>query len=343
MYRVAALLLLIVATSPALADDMRLVPDQRTSDACAVAPLAPVGRLVVVGVERGLGLSNVALGVEDGEVGVALVVIEPGREPLHLVLTSREALIWIVSGEVDRVATVLANASESSGGAPRVGIIGISAEKVHVAAIVDCFPSFYSGSFVWSADAWSGRWTEDRRTAEASRPTVDAIERLTGRRADQVVAKIGFSMLYLPSARVDHRSLLPSAIELPLLSRGLAIWQEFAWHRPGGLIRIDPKKIVSRLAPKPYEVLPGDAGFAQLLDEGALEVVESSEATYAGSDGTVLIVQSPWQFRITRKIRVPPSLAGRHLLGPGAPLPDGDLSRLCLISETTGESFGGNC
>jgi hypothetical protein len=306
-----------------------------------MAPLPIKGRLVLVGAERGLGLSTVSLGGED-EVGVALVVVEPGAEPLHLVLTSRSALIWVFSGAVERVAAVAANAADSFYGAPRVGVIGIPPEKVHIAAAAYCFPTFYSGSFRWNADVWAGRWTEERRDAEASRPTVDAIERLTGRRADQVVAKLGVSALYLPSDRVDYR-LLPSAIELPLLSRGRSMWQEFAWHTPGGLIRIDPNKVVSRVAPNPYEVLPGEAGIAQLMDEGALDVVESIEVTYAGSNGAGLTVQLPQRLRITRKIRIPAGFAGEHLLGPGVPPPDGDLTRSCLLSESTGESFGGAC
>jgi len=304
--------------------------------ACGLPPLPASGQLMLVGIHGGSGLATVALGEDDGEVGISHLIIEPGAEPLHLALTSLTAQIWVVSGAVDRVATVVATAPATAAPArtPRVGVVGIAPEKVHVPGAPDCIPSFAR------SDA------DMTRASDAGRPAALAVERLAGRRPDRVIGAQDLSTMYLPSGRRDDQSALPSAIELPILSRGRAMWQEFSYRRPGGVVRVDPAKVVSRLAVNLHEVLPGEAGVAQLMDEEALEVMELSQTVRLGLDSgnvSVSITPTPRKFKITRKIRIPGGFSGDFLLGRGVPMPDGNLARSCVISEETGRSLGRSC
>ncbi len=94
---------------------------------------------------------------------------------------------------------------------------------------------------------------------------------------------------------------------------------------PGGLIAIDPAKVVSSKPAESYKVLPQQAGLLQLVQSGALTQNGSSE------------------FLIREKIKFPAELTGAHqvkfLLLRGVPLPEGNAGHSCVMSEETGTAL----
>ena len=69
---------------------------------------------------------------------------------------------------------------------------------------------------------------------------------------------------------------------------------ELYWYFPGGVIDIDPKTVVANVPVAAYEVLPSEAGLAQLVASGALTRNSSGE------------------YVVHRKIRFPAGLYGAH-------------------------------
>jgi hypothetical protein len=98
---------------------------------------------------------------------------------------------------------------------------------------------------------------------------------------------------------------------------------EFRRFSPGGVIEIDPRRVVASMPVERYEVLPQQAGLLQLVKQGKL--AENGRG----------------EFLIKEKIRFPAELHGAHsvkfLLLRGVPLPDGSPGHSQVISEETGE------
>jgi Ca2+-binding EF-hand superfamily protein len=298
--------------------------------ACGLPMLPPSGRFLLIATNTAQALSDVALDSDDAEVGVGQLLIEPGAEPLHLALTSRSPQIWFVTGAVERVETVLAVAWSASAKVPPVGVVGIRPERVHIVAAPSCVPELYL------SDKDSGNLDAD------SRKTADAFETLTGRRPDHVAGANKLATMYLPSARHDDKAPLPSTKELPLTSPGRPMWQWFQRERPLGLVHVDARKVVSRVAARPYELLPGVAGMAQLVDQEALTVLRYSlpfRLAIGGGKIDTIVTPEPDKFKINRKVRIPAEFSGYFVLGRDVPMPDGG-DKACIIAEDTDKTIG---
>src|SRR4051812_14651347 len=59
-------------------------------------------------------LSTSTIGSQDNKIGAATVTIEPGAEPLYMVIAARDAVIWRLQGDVGRVERLVL-ASNTSG------------------------------------------------------------------------------------------------------------------------------------------------------------------------------------------------------------------------------------
>jgi hypothetical protein len=112
----------------------------------------------------------------------------------------------------------------------------------------------------------------------------------------------------------------PSGVVIQTGPRSLE--SEFKRFNPGGLVEIDPARVVSSLTAERYVVLPQQAGLLQLVRSGALAENRNGE------------------FLIKQKIRFPAELHGAHavkfLLLRGVPEPEGDPGHSCVIVEATG-------
>ncbi|HOZ35327.1 MAG TPA: hypothetical protein PLM52_20830, partial [Tabrizicola sp.] len=104
-----------------------------------------------------------------------------------------------------------------------------------------------------------------------------------------------------------------------------AIQRELNRFHPGGVVKLDPKTVVSAYPVEPYVVLPQQAGLAQLMEQGLIK-----------RQGNAFLVLQPIP-------RFPAGLHGAHsvsfVLGPDVPLPPGDpghssvrdANRKCLV------------
>lgn len=279
-------------------------------------------------------LSSVALGSQDVVVHAGRVVVEPGNEPLYIVIASYGPTIWQFSGAVDRVERLVMSSSPAGLGtrdtrqAPLVGATGIPRDRITFFARPNCLSYF----------------TEV--PSSTSLQAVATVKAKAGREPDIIAAKYSVSSYAVPSGKIetlrDQRrqplviqkgqgslSIVGDAGNVIIQSGPSRARDDMDRFSPGGVIQIDPKTVVADVAVAPYEVLPQQAGLVQLLKTGAL--------TQNGAG----------EYIVRQKIRFPAGLAGAHavtfLVIKGTPYPDGDPGHSCVFVEETGESKGGTC
>lgn len=295
----------------------RAADGRKRAEACRIPTPPARARLVVVGSYEGAALSTASIGGDDREVTVSRLVIEPGPEPLHLVLTSYDANVWLLTGAVDRVAQVLASSLQAGADKrPRVGVVGIPPERVRFAAEAGCLPYFYQPQ------------------SPAGDTALAAIGALFGRSPDTVIGAYSIATMGVPSGRADTQTAMPGAVALPDAGPAKAKWAEMLRFNPAGLVSVAPDKVAAPLPVKRYGVLPQEAGLAQLIEEGALKAVVATTASG-------LLIQ--------RRVKLPAGLNGAHsvrfVLGRGVPMPEGSPGHSCIVSEETGEPIpaGARC
>lgn len=265
-------------------------------------------KVVVAYAAGALALSNVAIDSQDVTTHAARITIEPGREPLYLVLISGVRLLWQFDGAIGRVKhVILASIDGSTGKTMALATEGLPAEVVTFGAPGNC------------ATFWVNMHREAKRTAEI-------MQLLSGRSPDAIKSLEYVWMLKLPSGATVHppgfdqretRFTSPGPMNLKRLR------EDMDFFYPGGVVRIDPKKVVASLSVEPYKVLPSQAGLVQLMQQGALEPGKPEE----------LVIRKP--------LRFPAGLSGAHavrfVLGKGVPEPTGDSGHSAVISEETGK------
>lgn len=295
----------------------------RIVDGCNFPPLPDAAKLVLLSAARGQAISTVAIGSQDIAVTTASVTVEPGDDPLYVVIVPGRAVIWRFTGATQRVhQLVLAlNGALQIGGSqflPVGGETGIAREKV----------VFMPGACV--------RAFATMNTVEASL-AAGLIRNSVGRMPDVVAASEPVSNFAIPSGSVtvtDRSSLRWRLRERPLslleyLGFGLAdrfassLKRGMTERYPDGVVEIDPNDVVASGDVSRYEVLPDLAGLEQLVRDGSLQDMGSDE------------------FHIKRKIRLPAELStGGFLLLKGVPEPDGDPGMACIVSQETGQVLG---
>jgi Ca2+-binding EF-hand superfamily protein len=292
--------------------------EQEARAACAMPKASERAKVVVLGAYEAEALSAVAIGSQDSVTHAGKVTVEPGEEPLYLVITTYASVVWQFAGALERVErVVLGN---------RSGATGLAADRVTVLARPNCVDDFYE---VPSA---------------SSAKTAGAVARETGKTPEGVFGRYEVGAFSVPSGTIQTASdpnkpqvlvIQKSAGTLTIQGdpkgvvvqtpsvRGLE--NDLRRFNPGGVIDIDPASVVARLPVARYEVLPEQAGLIQLVRAGALSQNRSGE------------------FLIQKKIRFPAGLTGAHsvtfVLLRGAPLPDGDPGHSDVIAEETGQKI----
>lgn len=314
------------AANLAFRERQRREKDRKLAESCGYPIISKEARLILVSAYEGQALSPVALSGPDSVATVVDIRVESGEAPLYVVLASLTPVIWRFSGAVDRVSQVMASSKvRDAAGRAVAGIVGIPEGRVHFAVKSECAEPFYN-----------------TKQPERS-PGVRGIVRKVGRKQDITVANYAIALVVIPSGQFSEKAEYPDAVEPPP-APGAVMWPEFLRFTPGGLVQIEAASVVSPGTAEPYEVLPQEAGIAQLLNEGALEVLESSRVitldgglrfvTGGGDDSVVLpkgakaeVSEIPTKFLIVKKMRFPPGMGGAHsrdfVLAPGVPEPVG--------------------
>lgn len=302
------------------------------ADSCAF-PKAPANaQILLLGTYEGEALSTVTLGGDEAVVTTANIKIEPGTEPLYVVLSSSTPMIWQFSGSTDRIAHAVAGTSrygrilrDQITMDPRVGVTGLPADRVFIPTAGNCMLRFTKAG--------------NRQSQSAA----TALENVLGRAPDIVTGRRKISTVQLPSSVFSKVPDYGNTVAVPQDGPTAPIWRKLLRLVPGGLVRIKPESVVARATAKTYTVLPKEAGLAQLVDAGALQAVPPDQSVSPG--GTQFIPDRPItpinppngparintffprEFVILKKITFPAGLTGRHaaqfVLKRGVPRPSG--------------------
>lgn len=309
---------------------------------CGFPTPAAGSRVVLIGAYQGDTVSNISLGGDDVEVGVAMINVEKGDEPLYIIAVSFEATIWKITGATDRIQRLVVQSANGLGGtdAPRAGVVGVQRDKITFAHGRDCMRYFTN------PDGGDG-------IAAGGEALL-----LIGRKPDVIAGSYDLRALSIPSGQLMPEARFPARIATPTKGPSGPMWRESLRYYGGGVADMRADEVLSEAKAAPYVVLPQQAGLAQLIDEGALEIAESSPATIIGPDRRVVIVGAkriaggeskkhynvPTELRIVKKTRFPAGLSGAHairfILAKGVPMPDGDPGHSRVLSADTGEELG---
>ena len=301
---------------------------------CAMPKASESAKVVLLSAHKTEALSSVTLGSQDAVVYAGRVVVEPGPAPLYIVIPTFSATIWQFSGAVERVERVVMSSLMTGSDRgnvqlpPLVGATGIARDRLSFLARSDCLRYFKQ---IPSSD---------------SVETITAVRKATGKEPEVVAAKYSVNGFAVPSGKVetlkDERpqplviqksegtlNIIGDSSNVIIQAGPSRARDEMYWYFPGGVIDIDPKTVVAAVQVAAYEVLPSQAGLAQLLATGALTQNSSRE------------------YLVRRKIRFPAGLYGAHsvtfLITKGTPYPDGDPGHSCVIMEETGERKPAAC
>ena len=304
----------------ARAAEVRALRFQAAVAECDVPPAPPGVRLVLLGAYQGKALSSAWIATHDSVTSVTTVEIVPGREPLYLALASYDAMIWDIVGATERIAGIVAHAEFDADPAglqrdkPLVGVIGVARGLIRFTAHAGCLVPV----------------TEETIEDGSAR---DIAALLLGRAPDETAGAYNAGAFRVPAVRHFPDRPVRNAIPLPKKGRGEMLWREVEEEFPAGIAQIDVASVISTHAVKPYTGLPGRAGLAELVDAGALTIAGISERFRLDSDDPKPFMTAD-EFRIVEKVRLPARPSGRFILSRGVAMPEGDLSRICLLTET---------
>ncbi|TQV83815.1 hypothetical protein [Denitrobaculum tricleocarpae] len=296
---------------------------------CRLPEIAPEQEFLFVSAGTGTVLTNVVLDDQEETARYKHLTIEPGRKKLVLALTGSRALIWRISGATERVAHVIVGSPPRSKRDPdnvkAAGVIGIESGKVTFAQAPYCVP------YVASAEK-----AQEKQLAAT-------LLQLAGREPGHSSFDAGAGTLALPSMQLDKTQDTENLLNLPDNGgAGALMWARFKGENPMGVVDVDPATVVTNGNADRRDLLPGEAGLAQLLDQGAIEpaaynvsyLLGNSRVTRGmkpGSAGPAFlsdreIIWFPSHYRVLKKFRMPADLCGLggpyFVKTPGVPEPD---------------------
>src|SRR5215510_4539243 len=101
------LLGLVAVCFPALAGPSVPRATEPPETACDVAAPPESARLIILISGGGAALSSAAVGGPDEKTTLATIRVEPGSEPLYVILPRNLNMIWKFEGEVSRVVAAV--------------------------------------------------------------------------------------------------------------------------------------------------------------------------------------------------------------------------------------------
>jgi hypothetical protein len=209
--------------------------DQRIGP-CRMTPPRDVDLFVHLYIYAAKWQPDVTIAGQYGETKLARVRIEPGAQPIHLVLSSYNPTIWQFEGAVERLAHVtvspgyLVRAGED---VPGGGTIGVPADRVEFLRPGSCHVSYKSDSSMG-----------DEGTVAR------AFMRGAGRLPDKSINPYGFENFAVPSGDIVKDSTYqPRASYEGEAGGQLHEWEDF-YADTDEVVAVDPASV---LAPGPVE------------------------------------------------------------------------------------------
>jgi hypothetical protein len=293
---------------------------------CAMPQPSPQAKILLLSSYRLEALSTVSIGDPSIVVHAGRVIVEPGDEPLYVVIPAPAATIWQFGGAVDRIERLVMNSPvdgtnrPDQNAPPAVGATGLPQDRIAFLGKPDCITHFFELRSLQSSQA------------------VAAVRKATGQEPFKAFAAYSVMGFSIPSGKID--SLADRRRQMLTIEKGAGTLRvdgtsnllvraapskalnDLYNNLPGGLIEIDPKSVVSSFPVQTYEVFPQQAGLVQLLESGALKLNRTGE------------------YIVQKKMRFPAGLFGisvKFLVPHGAPAPDGDPGHACVTMEDATE------
>jgi Ca2+-binding EF-hand superfamily protein len=313
------------------AEEERIRKEVEAQAACAMPKASDAAKVVLFGAYQVEAISTATIGSQDVAVGVGNVTVEPGNDPLYLVLVTFRPTIWRFYGAVERIERLVLTGTMTGSGTgrgmpnekPLVGATGVAAEKITFLGQSKCINYFTE--------------TPSSQGAIAAA----AVRREAGKDVSVLAARYALADVSFPSGQIqttrdsNQGQLIimkrSGSLKIEGDTRNVIVQtgpsnlsSELKRFSPGGVVEVDPRRVVASLPVERYEVLPQQAGLLQLVQAGTLE-------------------EKSGEFLIKDKIRFPAELTGAHsvkfLLLRGVPTPDGDPGHSEVVSEETGEKL----
>lgn len=239
------------------------------AEACDLPAPDEGATTILLGAYEGAALSSVSVAGQDERTSTIGVFVEAGDTHLHLVVAAYDPVIWNITGAVSRVSHFA-----TIGRGAAAGVVGISEDKVSFHDSAACAPYFY-----------------ETGSAQKRAEVITAIA--MGRVSDILAGHYNPAAFSIPGgAVIEADDVTPVGIE-PGWDEGLV--QDLHRFSPAGIVAFEPADVVSKAPAEAYDVLPQQAGLAQLVAEG------------------VLVRESRDTFRAVKPMRrYPAGLAGAH-------------------------------
>jgi Ca2+-binding EF-hand superfamily protein len=271
---------------------------------CAVPSPSAEARTLALAALDGQLISTLTLGSQDEVTSIVDLVIEPGRQPLYLMLVAPRPVIWRLSGASERVERVsVFGRDKDEAGNILAGIAGVSESLVDFAA-PDCLR------------------TANYNTGENLAATIGST---TGLVAEAYSVSHAAGTISLPSFALSGAN---GDVPVP---EGFdpALWRDALRFEPRGIEVLAPPSVVSKVAVTPYEVMPAAFGVAQLAAQGAIEATDY--------DSEFRIVRPFPRF----PAGLHGAVSVNFVLPDFIPMPAGDQGHACIFSEA-GDPIGKN-
>ena len=303
--------------------------EEQTRLNCSMPAASEKSKIVLLGSYETDALSSVAIGTQDEVTGVGSIKVEPGDEPIYLVIASYQPTIWRFDGAVERIERVVVTTTRTGlneanpKSPPLAGVTGLPADRVAFVRQSGCVSVFTEAPSIDAAKAAGAvkQQTGKDVTITAGGLTVEGF-RISSGLAEVVESKRPGTMVVMERSSSPPK-VAGDANNAAVQAETGNLERIFRWLTPRGLIEVEAKSVVASTTAEPYEVAPQEAGLIQLMKSGALTQNQRGE------------------FLIHRKIRFPAALSGRHaakfLLMRGVPMPEGDPGNSLVIAEETGE------
>ncbi|PIO97396.1 hypothetical protein CJ014_20440 [Pleomorphomonas carboxyditropha] len=218
--------------------DMTLPPGSLD---CSLPRPSSEADIVLLGVYEGAAISDVYIGSPEKQTTTAEINIKAGREPLYIILTAIEPMIWRLTGATGRVERVVLSGPKRA----RSGAVGISVDKLSLADGDDrdvCVPLFHDIA------------------PQQAKSIGDRIAATIGRAPDRMAATYSVARLLVTSMDFED-----APVSQPLAPPGFdpEEWRAAMQLAPAGLVSIDPSKVAAFAPAARYKVLPHRFGFAK--------------------------------------------------------------------------------
>ncbi|MEM6493968.1 MAG: hypothetical protein AAF650_06270 [Pseudomonadota bacterium] len=287
---------------------------QRREAGCFFKPPSAKARVIAFAPYGGQTISSVYVGSPNIETGLIDVAVEPGSQPLFLVLRTYDSVVWRFTGATDRIERVVAGSYETGnreveyerGSTSAIGVMGIAKDRVRITN-QNCLPDY-----------------SDQREIDAGVPQ-EAFAALFGRKPDVIERQNPIGRLSVPSLQ----SARVKSSESPGVMDGFdpEIWKDAIHFHAGGLAMIETGDVVAAEPVGDYDVLPNKFGLAKLVASGHLSF--EGDAFYKRKF-TLLKPIARWPASMNG------SLSTAFVKPEGVPMPAGELGHSCVLSVEQG-------